>query len=138
MKKLLTLFLLFAFLIPFNSNAESYRLDQNKIDASFAAATELSIMSVFDMSDMQIPGQVLDDKDPVLAFVLATVVGYLGIHRLYLGTEPVVVILYIITGGGCGIVYLIDWIMLLLVLLDEKDIGPYIDNPSFLMWKDSF
>lgn len=137
MKKLLTLFLLFAFLLPFNSNAESYRLDQNKIDASFAAATELSIMSVFDMSDMQIPGQVLDDKDPVLAFVLATVVGYLGIHRLYLGTEPIVVILYIITGGGCGIVTLIDWIMLLLVLLDEKDIGPYIDNPSFLMWKDS-
>ena len=138
MKKLFTLFLLFAFLIPLNSNAESYKLDQNKIDASFAAASEMSIMSVFDMSSLQLPGQVIDEKDPVMAFVLATVVGYLGIHRLYLGTEPLVVILYIITGGGCGVVTLIDWIMLLLVLLDEKDLDPYIDNPSFLMWKDSF
>ena len=137
MKKLLTLFLLFAFLVPFNSQAESYRIDQNKIDASFAAATEMSILSVFDMSGLQMPNQVLDDKDPVMAFVLATVLGYLGIHRLYLGTEPIVVILYIITGGGCGIVALVDWIMLLMVLLDEKELGPYIDNPSFLMWKDN-
>ncbi len=123
------------FLIPVGANAESYRIDQSKIDASFAAATEMSILSVFDMSGMQSPNQVLDDKDPVMAFILASVLGYLGIHRLYLGTEPIVIILYIVTAGGCGIIALVDWIMLLMVLLDEKDMGPYIDNPKFIMWK---
>ena len=136
MKKLFTLLLLCLFLIPVGANAESYRIDQSKIDASFAAATEMSILSVFDMSGMQTPNQVLDDKDPAMAFILATVLGYLGIHRLYLGTEPIVIILYIVTAGGCGIIALVDWIMLLMVLLDEKDMGPYIDNPSFIMWKN--
>src|SRR5210317_1284122 len=112
MKKLLTLFLLSLFLIPLGARAESYRIDQNKIDASFAAATEMSILSVIEAGNLQLPNQVLDDKDPAMAFILATVLGYLGIHRLYLGTEPIVVILYIITGGGCGIVTLVDWIML--------------------------
>ena len=92
----------------------------------------MSLLSVFDMSDFQGGNQILTDDDPVMAFVLATVLGYLGIHRLYLGTEPIVVILYIITGGGCGIITLVDWIMLLMVLLDEKDLAPYIDNPNFL------
>ena len=95
MKKLFTLLLLCIFLIPVGANAESYRIDQNKIDASFDAATEMSILSVFDMSGMQTPNQVLDDKDATMAFILATVLGYLGIHRLYLGTEPIVIILYI-------------------------------------------
>ncbi len=136
MKRLLTLILLSLFLIPIGVNAESYRIDQGKIDASFAAASEMSILSVFDMSGLQGPTQVLDDKDPAMAFILATVLGYLGIHRLYLGTEPIVFILYIITAGGCGIIALVDWIMLLMVLLDDKDLAPYIDNPSFIMWKD--
>lgn len=122
--------------MPLGANAESYRIDQSKIDASFASATEMSILSVFDMGGLQGPTQVLDDKDPAMAFILATVLGYLGIHRLYLGTEPLVVILYIITAGGCGVIALVDWIMLLMVLLDEKDLGPYIDNPKFIMWKN--
>ena len=136
MKKLLTLFLLSLFLIPLGARAESYRIDQNKIDASFAAATEMSILSVIEAGNLQLPNQVLDDKDPAMAFILATVLGYLGIHRLYLGTEPIVVILYIITGGGCGVITLVDWIMLLMVLIDERDLGPYIDNPNFIMWKN--
>lgn len=136
MKKLLTLFLLTLFLIPLGARAESYRIDQNKIDASFAAATEMSILSVIEAGNLQLPNQVLDDKDPAMAFILATVLGYLGIHRLYLGTEPIVVILYIITGGGCGVITLVDWIMLLMVLIDERDLGPYIDNPNFIMWKN--
>lgn len=136
MKKLFTLFLLSLIILPVSLRAENYRIDQNKIDASFAAATEVSLVSAFDLSALNGTQQVLDEKDPVMAFVLATVLGYLGIHRLYLGTKPVVVVLYIITAGGCGIITLIDWIQLLLVLLDEKDMSPYIDNPNFIMWKN--
>ena len=136
MKKLLTLFLLCLFIVPISANAGNYKIDQNKIDASFDSATEVSIVSAFNLNALQGTGQVLDEKDPAMAFVLATVLGYLGIHRLYLGTEPVVVILYIVTLGGCGIVTMVDWIMLLMVLLDEKDLGSYIDNPNFIMWKN--
>ena len=136
MKKLFTLVLLSFLLIPLTATAGNYKIDQNKIDASFASASEITLSDAFDLTALQGTGQVLDDKDPVMAFVLATVLGYLGIHRLYLGTKPVVVVLYIITAGGCGIITLIDWIQLLMVLLDEKDMGPYIDNPNFIMWKN--
>ncbi len=136
MKKLFTLLLLSFLILPFTAIAGNYKIDQNKIDASFAEATEISLMSAFDLNSFNGTNQVLDEKDPVIAFVLASVLGYLGIHRLYLGTEPVVVILYIVTAGGCGIITLIDWVQLLLVLLDEKDLGPYIDNPHFIMWKN--
>ena len=67
---------------------------------------------------------------------MSQVIGYFGIHRLYLGTSPLNIVLYIVTGGGCGVVVAVDWIMLLLVILDKKDMGPYIDNPSFIMWKN--
>ncbi len=136
MKKLFTLLLLGFLIIPLTATAGNYKIDQNKIDASFASASEMSLLSTFDLNAFQGTGQVLEEKDPVMAFVLASVLGYLGIHRLYLGTEPVVVILYIVTAGGFGIITLIDWIQLLLVLLDEKDMGPYIDNPNFIMWKN--
>ena len=136
MKKLFALVLLLFLLVPLSVTASNYKVDQNKIDASFAQATEISLVSAFDLNSFNGNGQVLDDKDPVMAFVLATVLGYLGIHRLYLGTKPTVVILYIITAGGCGIITLIDWIQLLMVLLDEKDMSPYIDNPNFIMWKN--
>lgn len=136
MKKLFTLIVLFVLLLPLGASAGNYKLDQSKIDASFAAATEMTLLSAFDLSGLQGPNQVFNEKEPVMAFVLATVLGYLGIHRLYLGTEPIVFILYIITAGGCGIITLIDWIMLLMVLIDEKDLAPYIDNPNFIMWKN--
>ena len=136
MKKLFTLLLLGLLIIPLTATAGNYKIDQNKIDASFASASEMSLLSTFDLNAFQGTGQVLEEKDPVMAFVLASVLGYFGIHRLYLGTEPIVVILYIVTAGGCGIITLVDWIQLLLVLLDEKDMGPYIDNPNFIMWKN--
>jgi len=138
MKKYLTLLLLCLFVIPISVSADGYKLDQDKIDARFSAATEMSLISALDINGLQGTQQVLNEKDPVMALVLATVLGYLGIHRLYLGTKPVVVVLYIITAGGCGIITLIDWIMLLMVLIDdEKDLGPYIDNPGFIMWKSN-
>ena len=40
--------------------------------ASFAAATEMSIPSVMDLSNILGHSQVSVDKDPVMAFVLAT------------------------------------------------------------------
>ena len=65
----------------------------------------------------------------LLAFPLPC--GMIGLHRVYLGTKPYVPLVYIATvGGAVGIVPFIDFIVLLL----EKDISKYENNPNVIMW----
>ncbi|MBK6833563.1 MAG: TM2 domain-containing protein [Bacteroidetes bacterium] len=65
----------------------------------------------------------------LLAFPLPC--GIIGLHRVYLGTKPYVPLVYIATfGGAVGIVPFIDFIVLLL----EKDISKYENNPNIIMW----
>jgi len=140
MKKILTLFSLLL-LVGFSMTltAGNYKLDQSKVDAVFATADQATTLSVFDLADfnaLQLPGQKVDEKDPVIALVLCSVLGYIGAHRLYLGTETMTFVLYLITAGGCGIITLVDWVQLLMVVLDKKPLDPYTDNPNFIMWKD--
>ncbi len=85
------------------------------------------------------PDQINDTQDKlkrrkkIFATLLAFPVpfGIIGLHRIYLGTEPYVPLVYIATlGGAAGIVPFIDFIVLLL----EKDISKYQNNPSIIMW----
>lgn len=65
----------------------------------------------------------------ILAFPLPA--GIIGAHRIYLGTKPYVPLVYIATiGGAVGIVPFVDFIVLLL----EKDISKYQNNPNIIMW----
>ena len=66
----------------------------------------------------------------LVAFVLCTLLGTLGIHRFYMGTATLTGIGYILTGGGFGVVVLIDWV----VLLINSDISKYENNTKFFMW----
>lgn len=139
MKKIFTLVGILLLLVSLNSYAGDYKLDQSKIDAMIENAQDISSVSAFDMDSfngMKSQNAQLDDKDPIIAFALNTVLGGFGVHRLYLGTKPINAVLYIITGGGCGVVVTVDWILLLMVLLDERELTPFIDNPNFIMWKD--
>lgn len=54
----------------------------------------------------------LDDNEMIIAAILCFFLGYLGIHRFYLGYTTVG-ILQLITAGGCGIWALIDLIRIL-------------------------
>ena len=68
----------------------------------------------------------------ILAFPLP--LGILGVHRLYLGTKPIVPIIYIVTlGGVVGILPFIDFVVLLLA----DDIQEYEDNPHVFMWTNN-
>ena len=59
--------------------------------------------------------------------------GFFGIHRLILGTQPINCLWYILTVGGIfGIIPLIDWIMILIDLINGS--ASYLDNPAFIMW----
>lgn len=54
----------------------------------------------------------LDDNEMIIAAILCFFLGYLGIHRFYLGYTTIG-ILQLITAGGCGIWALIDLIRIL-------------------------
>jgi TM2 domain-containing membrane protein YozV len=58
-------------------------------------------------------------------------VGFLGVHRIFLGTKPYIPVLYAGTLGGClGIIPLTDfW-----VIVFSKDFELYLNNPKFFMW----
>jgi len=57
--------------------------------------------------------------------------GVVGLHRIYLGTGPVVPVFYALTlGGGMGALYVSD----LIAILVTKDINRFADNKNILMW----
>jgi TM2 domain-containing membrane protein YozV len=139
MKKLFFIFImLVAVLSVKQANASSYSVNEQAIDQLFDNAVETSMLSVTSpemtsvVSNPSVALMPSKDKDAVVAIVLDFFLGGLGIHRFYLGTETLTGIGYILTCGGIfGIVPLVDFIVL---IIDNKDISPYINNPKFFMW----
>ena len=136
-KRLLQLFIIALFTVSFTAvNAGNYRIDDNALDQVFASAQTVSISEI---GATALPGigevtstAFASAKDPLVAILLDLFVGGLGIHRFYLGTEPLTGIGYILTCGGIfGLVPLVDLIVL---AVNYDDISPYIDNPKFFMW----
>ena len=66
-----------------------------------------------------------DDKSFVIAVVLWFFLGLLGVHRMYLGHIGIG-ILYLLTGGLCGIGWVVDGILFLTGDLKPRN-GKYID-----------
>jgi TM2 domain-containing membrane protein YozV len=131
-------FILLATSVSFAS-VDQYKIDDKQVDAMFANAVEMSFSDLTPLNldygtEFYNTFEIEAEKNPVVAFALCWVLGYLGVHRMYLGSSVGTYILYIITGGGCGIVVTVDWVMLLIALIDNKDIGKYVDNPKFIMW----
>lgn len=66
--------------------------------------------------------------DGIIAAVICFFIGWLGIHRVYLGGKGSLILLYLITFGGIfGLLPLIDFIRLLI-----GDVGHYTNNDDFL------
>ena len=61
----------------------------------------------------------VSSKSKWVAFVLAFFIGYLGIHRFYVGKVGTGII-WILTGGVFGIGWLVDWIMILCASFKDK------------------
>ena len=118
-------------------NTNDYFLDHSAVDQLFAEAEEVDPLAMHSMAPTVAATQnnvsIAQDKEPAVAFLLAWFVGPLGIHRAYLGTSTGTIVGYILTLGGCGIVAFVDWIVLLIGVIND-DISQYVDNPSFFMW----
>ncbi len=141
MKKIAT-FLMIAFtgifISSINASANTYQLDEVQMDEMFANAEVVDFFALNTMAPLSETGFSSEayfnaDKDPIVAFLLVWFLGGFGIHRAYLGTSTGTIIAYILTVGGCGIVWTIDLIMLLVGLINN-DISKYVDNPKFFMW----
>lgn len=139
MKKVsLAICLLLAVFFVKSANASSYSIDMNSIDKMFSEAVETSMISVNAgalnalPSNAQTTAVASKEKNFVTAVLLDFFLGGFGVHRFYLGTKTMTGVGYILTCGGIfGIVPLVDLIVL---IVDNDDISPYIDNPKFFMW----
>jgi len=138
MRKLTLLFGLLLVVSVSFAGTSKYQIDDASVDALFDNAVEMSIGDINLLSTMDAPTNTIsisEDKSVMTAFLLAWVVGYFGIHRFYLGTKPLNVVLYIITGGGCGILVTVDWVLLLMEVIEEKKFSNYVGNENLFMWQ---
>lgn len=151
MKKLLYLFV-FGCLVslstlaanPVNPPAsDDYFIDDQKVEQLFTNSVDISLSA--SSQSMLVNNQngtasgnafyAPGEKNFAVALVLNLFLGVLGIHRAYLGTKTFTWVGYILTCGGIfGIVPLIDLIVL---IINNDDLTPYIDNPKFFMWSGS-
>ncbi|MDP2890826.1 MAG: TM2 domain-containing protein [Bacteroidota bacterium] len=138
MKKLILIIVLFATILSVNqANASSYSVNEQAVDQLFENAIETSMISMNANELSSVASNVSStvmaaEKDAIVAIALDFFLGGLGIHRFYLGTETLTGLAYIFTCGGIfGIVPLVDLIVL---IIDNKDISAYINNPKFFMW----
>lgn len=141
-----TLFASICFLLPshlFGSNgselfrSQKVRMVRNSLSFSDTAGlpenglqdAEVLIVHSSDSTD----SVAISHSEPKrgIAIALTVLLGPLGGHRLYLGTDPKVPVLYTITlGGGLGVLPLID----LVHLIVKGELSPYINNGKVFMW----
>ena len=141
MKKLVLLFVAM-FALSVGAFANNYEINDNDVDALFATATEVSSQEInafgagsLMMANSGSSATSLNKPNPWAAFALCWVVGGFGIHRHYLGTSSNMWALYFFTCGGIfGIVTTVDWFVLLIDGVVNKNIDKYVDNEKFFMW----
>jgi TM2 domain-containing membrane protein YozV len=140
MKKFFTIIAVVASMLAFTSSAkaDAYTIDDNAVEAAFQASVSAPIS--MDVINAAIPSGVNNEakvsgsSNAAVAFVLCLILGNLGIHRFYMGTAVLTGVGYILTIGGCGIVTTIDWVVLLIALIQGGDVSKYEDNTKFFMW----
>lgn len=69
-------------------------------------------------------------KKKVTAIGLALALGPFGVHRLYLGTEKRVPVIYSITLGAFGLLPLSD----IIAIASQKDFTQFENNQKIVMW----
>ena len=116
------LFLLSVFALAGNIKAENY-FKINYSDAALMDSTQHFFLS----SD-----SVTKKKKWVAAVLAFPLFGVTGIHRVYLGTQPYVPVVYMATVGGYLILPTIDFFAI--IFADEKTFQSYQNNPSVFMW----
>jgi len=135
MKKSLLLAFTILFALAGYSNSK-YTINDNEVEKVLTQSVQVD----FSLDAAQTQGILetasIQGSNPNawVAFALAWVIGWTGVHRVYLGGKGSLILIYIITCGGIfGIVPLIDWIVLLVGAI-KGDISQFVGNDKFFMW----
>lgn len=129
------LFSSFLFLFYFVSAANN-NFQETKIIILDGCDTLVNSPDTIQTQILLIPADSLKNKILKKKFISAVFAfpfpfGFMGAHRIMLGTKPWVPIIYAATFGGCfGILPLIDFC----VIVFSKDIEQYENNPKVFMW----
>lgn len=118
------------------ANAADYTINDDAIDALIEASVEVSpaIADLMPAAPAAATATISKGSDPIAAFIICTFLGGFGVHRHYMGTRPFMWAIYTLTAGGIfGVVPLIDWVFLLVGVV-EDNIGQYCGNTKFFMW----
>ncbi len=145
MKKLLLLCLLVVATLSARAadvSVDAYTVNDDQIEQLLTQSQDVSLATVnVDLFAAQSsavnvanPTRIKASKDLTTVLLLNFFLGGLGIHRLYLGTQTITWVGYILTCGGIfGIVPLVDFITL---IINKENLGKYENNPKFFMWAD--
>lgn len=124
-------------------SADAYLINDQQVEQLIAQSEDVSLAAVSTnlLESQQLAGsltgtaRIKASKEFVPAILLNFFLGGLGIHRLYLGTQTLTWVGYILTCGGIfGVVPLVDFIVL---IMHNEDISPYVDNSKFFMWANN-
>ena len=91
------------------------------------------LLSCISIAHLEQDSVKVKTRSKVIAAILAFPYpfGMLGLHRVYLGANPGIPILYFVTFGGfVGILPFVD----MMVIILSKDTSPFVKNSKMLMW----
>jgi hypothetical protein len=102
---------------------------------SISSKAETNVVSAFVFYEAGDSLNITDSKKIIIqkkikAASLALLLGPFGMHRLYLGTDPKIPVVYSLTYGAFGIIPLID----IIAILSTKDLSQFEDNNQIIMW----
>lgn len=137
MKKLLLTMAVALFAIC-SASANNYVANDAAIDNLVENSVEMVVLADTDAMASPAAAYVSASKNPVVATLLSWFLGWCGVHRYYLGTAPWMVLPYLLTGGGFGVLYVVDSVLLLVDTLENKISGQYLNNNRIIMWADLF
>ncbi len=122
--------------IAFSANAASYKVDNNAIDALIETSTEVFTAEFMTPAPAAAVAPASGEINGTTAFLLSWLLGGFGVHRHYLGTAKWMWAVYTFTGGGFGVLYAVDTILLFLDLIGagEGYINKFINNESIIAW----
>lgn len=132
MKKLI-LTMVVAFGVVFTSSANSYTINDSAVETLLEESVQVNpFENGFEMASFVRADGINAEKNVWVAFALDFFLFGLGIHRVYLGGTPILILGYIFTFGGIfGIIPFGDLIAL---IINNEDISKYVGSNAFIMW----
>ncbi|MCR5408364.1 MAG: TM2 domain-containing protein [Bacteroidales bacterium] len=123
------------FAITAVASAANYTADDSAIDAAIENAIDVNAFNLGNTATAPLgAAYVAMGNNDVVSLLLTFFLGWTGIHRMYMGSTPWMWILYLLTGGGFGVVVLLDFVFELIGFVDGSGLGKFYDNPNILMW----